>query len=574
MNSFKAKFVYLIIFLVLLGITFRSLITNLTTNLPDWYDYPYLVWIINTNLDKFISLNFSKMFDTNILYPNTNNLLLTDTLFTQTFLALPIRIFTTNPILIFNLVFLTTFILNYLTSFLLWSKLFKKDSLAFLGSLLTVFSPFLHAEWGHFQLQSYWLVLLTLYFLFKSSKTKSYKYLIVSGVFVTLQFLASVYLSVFLIIAIGLFFFTEAIINRQFLTPFRNLAVVLASFAVLASPVIVGYLNIDKQYQVQRNYGEYVFYSAHLSDYLFSQGIKSLVHTSNFISKWNSFNHHAIGGVALFPGFLLTIFSSLAIFKLKKKSTNINFSIHLDQTSLFFFFLIIVGFIFSLGPRMNFNGVYAEIPLPYHFLLKYIPLFEVIRAPSRWMFLIYLGLIFFSLKFLSQKITKTSTVFLLTALVFLEYLPINIQTHAENYLQGKDYVLESICSKEPQVVLEIPITHFDAGKSILEGLNYITKTILASTYHKCSLVNGYGSYDLPSIATLTNSLYEASTQRDTERFLSLLNSSQAQILVVNRDFLKNESKAKDLLVMIKRLETEGYLLNQENGVYKIRIPAQ
>ena len=565
MNHFKAKLAYFAIFLVLLSIAFRSLISNLSANLPDWYDYPYLVWIINTNLDKFISLNFSELFNTNILYPNTNSLLLTDTLFTQTFLGLPIRVFTANPILIFNIVFLTTYILNYIASFLLWGKIFKKDSLAFLGSLLTVFSPFFHAEGGHFQLQSYWPGLLSLYFLFKVTKTGSYKYLVASGVFLAFQFLASVYLAVFLIVAIALFFLAEAIIKRRYLLSLKKLILVLASFVVLASPVIAGYLKVEKQYQVQRNYGEYVFYSAHLSDYIFSRGIKSVIHTSQFINRWNSFNHHAIGGVALFTGFFLTIFGVFGIFISRKKP---------KAYDLFFFLLIFLGILFSFGPRANFNGVYAEIPLPYHFLLKYVPLFDVIRAPSRWMFLVYLGFTFFSAKFLFQKTAKAASIVLLATLILLEYYPINIQTHAESYLQEKDYTLKQICSGQPKVVLEIPVTHFDAGKDILEGLNYITKTILASSYHKCYLVNGYSSYDLPSIATLTNSLYGASINRDDKEFLSLLNSSKAEILVINRALLKKEDKAEALLSTVERLETKGYLLNQENDVFQIRIPPQ
>lgn len=562
MKPIKAKVFYFIIFLALLTFTFRSLISNLSGNLPDWYDYPYLVWIINSNLEKFISLNFSGMFNTNILYPNPNNLLLTDTLFTQSFLALPARIFTANPILLFNFVFLITFILNYLASFLLWGRLFKKDHLAFLGATLTVFSPFFHAEGGHFQLQSYWPAFFCLYFLLKDTKTSKYKDLIVAGIFLTLQFLASVYLAVFLIIAIGIYFVADAIINRRLIIPAKHLLFVLGSFTLLASPVIYGYLKVEKQYNVQRNYGEYVFYSAHLSDYIFSRGYKSIIHNLQPINLWNSYNHHTIGGVALFPGFVLSILGLLGIIVSFRKPKNYDY---------FFLFLILIGIIFSFGPRVNFNGTYAEIPLPYHFLLKYSPLFEVIRAPSRWMFLAYVGFTFFTLKVLYQKSLKTGVFVLLVGIVLLEYLPLNIKSHSETYIQEKDQTLMTLCKNKPVIVLEVPVTHFDAGRDILEGLNYITKTILASTYHKCNLVNGYGSYDLPSIATLTNSLYDSSVEKDIEGFLSQLETSKAEFLVLNRMYMKEEDKAKALEAMIDVLKTEGYLLEKENEVFQIRV---
>jgi hypothetical protein len=564
MKAVKSNLFFFTVFLVLLGFTFRSLLSNISSNLPDWYDYPYLVWIIDSNLDKFVSFDFSNLFNTNILYPHPNNLLLTDTLFTQSILGLPARVFTQNPILTFNLIFLITFAINYISSFMLWKTIFKKESLAFLGALLTAFSPFFHAEGGHFQLQSYWPSFFALYFLINAPKSKNYRHLIICGLFVVLQFLASVYLAVFLIGAIFAYYLAYAFINRKFVTPLKKLSIIIVSFTIIASPVIIGYLNVNKQFQVERNYSEYVFYSAHLSDYLFSGGYKSLIHTSQILGKWNSFNHHSIGSIALFPGFILTILGLLGILRGLKRPKTID---------LFFFLLICVGIIFSFGPRVNFNGNYAAIPLPYHFLIKYIPIFEVIRAPARWMFLAYIGFTYFSLKFLYQKQISKILFVGLTVLVILEYLPVNIKSHSEDYIRPKDETLKEMCLVEPKpVILEIPVTHFDAGDNILEGLNYITKTILVSGYHKCNLINGYGSYDLPSVATLTNSLYDAALNKDSEGFLSLIESSGAQYIVVNEDFLKEEDKAKELLTMVRRLETKGYLLKQKDNVFQVRVP--
>lgn len=459
--------------------------------------------------------------------------------------------------------FLLTFILNYLTSYIFWKDIFKKRDLAFLGSLLTVFSPFFHTQLGHFQLQSYWPTFLSLYFIFRYERNRKINYLIWGGVFIAIQFLASVYIAVFLITTVCLYYLILIIKDRNLTTHLKNFVIVMGIFLVICSPVIYGYLNIQKVYQVDRNYGEYVTYSAHLSDYIFSREIKSATHSLAIVKKWNSFNKHNFGEGALFPGFLLTILGMLGIVRQKHKSIR----------SFFFLTLVCIGFIFSLGPRINFNGVYAEIPLPYHFLLKYLPFIDVIRAPARWSFLFYIGLTYFCLSYLNKKTTGLPLFLLLFILIVLEYIPLNIQTHKEVYIHKKDQILKDICSFKVQTVLEIPVTHFDAGDSIFSGLSYITKTILASTYHKCNLVNGYTSYDLPSIQKLKNSIYDIKTLQDPNKLYQVLRSSGANIVVINKDLLLPEI-SDQLLSSIEKLTQLKYLVPYGDYVFQIRVSGE
>lgn len=554
---------YLAIFLILLIIVYRSLIAGITTNLPDWYDSAYVAWIIRNNLDKLFTLNISGIFDTNILFPNKNTLLLTETFFTQSFLVIPIRFFSKNPIFLFNISFLLTYVLDYSCSYIFWKKLFKARNIAFLGALLTVFSPFYHAEHGHFQIMSYWPSFVTLYFLFQNKSTKKLNYLIMAGVFLGIQFYASAYLALFLIVAIGLYFLSLLASKHNLFKLIKSYALIIGVFIIIGSPVILGYVKVQKEYHVDRKYEEYVYYSAHISDYLFSQGITSEIHSFPFIRKWNSFNQHHGGGAALFPGFIVAVLGILGYYTSKPNKNK----------KIFFLLLAGTGILFSLGPRMSFNGTYSPIPLPYHFILKYVPFFDLIRAPSRWMFFFYIGLIYFSIEYLSKKTIRFPIFLLLTALIIAEYVPLNIQTHKEVYILPKDRILNKLCSEEKKVVLEVPVTHFDAGKDIYSGLSYLTKTILASTYHGCYLVNGYSSYDLPSIATLKNSMYDASSAHNLEDFLSILKSSQANILVINRDFLRPEVK-DDFLFMVNKSVNNKYLLPYSNDVFQIRIPSE
>ncbi len=564
----RRNLIYFAFFLAILLFVFRSLIFNISSHLIDWYDYPLAVWIVSQNVDKFVLFNFKELFNTNFLYPFSNTLLLTETFFAQSILALPARFLTTNPILIFNFVFLITFVLNFVAANIFWKVVFKKNNLAFLGALLTIFSPFFHIELSHFQLQSYWPALIALYFILKSEYENQNKNLALAGFFISIQFLASVYLAVFLLTAVVIYFISRFLIYRKVLFEVKRFILVFLVFLSLSWPLILGYLSTKQMFGVERPYEEFVVYSAHLSDYFFSGSIKSFIHGIDIFKKWNSFNHH---WASLFSGFFLTIFGFLGLANLKIKKKKINLNISLSSMDLFFLFLILAGFVFSLGPRAGFNGNYAEIPLPYHFVVKYLPFFDVIRAPSRWVFIFYPGLIYFSLKFLSKQNLNNLKFSILALIVLLEYVPIGVKSYSQIYLYPKDDFLREVCREEKKVVLEVPVTHFDAGKDIFEGLSYITRTILASNYHKCYLINGYTSYDLPSVGGLKNSLYEASLKNDLTRFASLLKSSKANFLVVNSADLKEEVKA-DFLIMIDKLVKTGYLSENVNGVYEIRIP--
>ena len=194
----KSGLIYFLIFLIIFVFVFRSLILNLTTHLLDWLDYPLVIWIIHQNLEKITALNFANFFNSNAFYPHTHTLLFADSQLPQTLIALPFSFLSKNPILVFNFVFIITFILNYFSSFLFWKTIFKKKYLAFLGALLTVFSVFLHLEISHFQMLSFWPFFFSLYFLLKQKDNERLKNIFLAGLFLAIQFLACVYLGIFL----------------------------------------------------------------------------------------------------------------------------------------------------------------------------------------------------------------------------------------------------------------------------------------------------------------------------------------------------------------------------------------
>lgn len=564
-KSSSKGIIFFIFFVLLFSFTFRNLLFNLSAGLIDWRDYSLMVWIMEQNVTKILGLTFNNYFDANIYFPHKLTLLFSDLLLPQSIISIPFFFLSNNLILIFNSDFIANFMLNYISLYLFWKQIFKNSLIAFLGSIFFIFSPFLHLELSHFQMLTFWPFFLSLYFLVKYEKLNKKKLLIFSGLFLAIQFLASVYLSVFLITLIVLYlsvnFFSLKFPNKFLISFF----IIFGTFVIIDGLFIEKYYEVKQTYGIKRELKEYVTYSANLSDYIFTSNINSTIHNSFPVEKWNSSDKNFIGGHGSFPGLLIFFLAIISIFTISKNKYRLNFSILLDRQRAFFLSTAIIGLIFSLGPRLNFNGSYAHIPLPYTLALKTLPFMESIRAPSRWSFLFFLGMVYFALSTVSRihNSRRVSYIFivLLLAIFFLEYIPLDLKTEKDSYINGQYSKLKQICSKDKKVLLEIPVTHLDVPPNVAVGLTYITKVQLASTYHNCYLVNGYSGYDLPGNFILKDQLYQAMESNDTNQFVNILKKRGVQILKINEENLLQELRLKSG----KFLQT----LSQYQGIKKI-----
>jgi len=525
---FKLKkiFILFLIFILLFFLVFKNLIINLDKNLLSWGDYPFIIWQMNQILIKIRNLNFLNFFDSNAFYSNKLSFLFSDTLITQGLLSLVISFFTKNYILIFNIIFFITFLLNYISSFLFWQQIFKKNIISFFGALFIVFSPFFHLQLGHFQMLSFWPFFFCLYFLVKNEDEKN-KYLInliLAGIFLSIQFLSSVYLSFFLIFSIFLFYLINFFYlkNKERNIVIKNLFIIFFVFTLLCGIFVKGYLNVKKMYHIKRDIREYITYSAHLSDYFFTTTINSIIHKNIIINRWNSFDKHIIGEKTAFTGFLFLFLAVLGLFNIKKQNESLSIEFKITKERLFFFSLIIFGFIFSLGPRVSFNGNYSHIPNIYYLALKYIPFFEVIRAPARWSFLFYFGVIYFALDGFKKHFVNNKFLILTIFFLFIfEYLPLTLKTSSNyDYLYYKS-IMKNYC-RDKKVLFFYPTTHLNVKGGIMEGLNYITSILLSSLDGDCYLFNGYSGYDLPSIKEIELNFEKFINKREFKNISSLI----------------------------------------------------
>lgn len=543
--------IFFILYLILSSIIFRSLLFNFSTNLIDWRDYALVAWIINQNIEHLLRFDFTNYFNTNAFYPHPYSLLFSDVFLPQAIIGLPIFVLTGNAISTFNFIFFTTLILNYISTYLFWKQIFKNYYLAFIGALFINFSPFFHIEFSHFQSLSIWPFFFCLYFLFKNDQTPKLSNLLLTGIFLAVQFLAGVYLAVFLIFTLIVYFILKVLYSRRLFLNLKSLAVIFLVFILIDGVFINGYGTVKNYYHTQRAYEEFVTYSAHLTDYLFSKPIDSLIHRSSILSRWNSYDKN-FGVKAVFPGFLLLILAFIGIFQIEKAKNFFKLIIPFNFFQALFGLLLMVGFIFSLGPRLSVNGVFVNIPLPYTIFLKLISFLEVIRVTARWSFLFYFALIFFALFGLSKFEKSSRFIYIISVVIIffiLEYLPLNLATSSENYINSDYQTISEICKQNTKVLLEIPVTHLDSGPSIVDGVTYMGKTLMSSTFHKCKLINGYSGYDMPELYVFRDRLNFLIDHNDTADFTEELKKNNIDIVKINQQYLLNELKIPVLLLI-------------------------
>ncbi len=554
----------LLLLIILVLLPFWSLITNIRTNLVDWRDYAFIVWIMNQNVENIKALDFLNFFNTNAFYPHPYTKLLSEVALPQSIIMFPFVNMTNNIILSFNITFLTTIVLNAFTAYLLWKKIFKNSLTGFVGSILSTFSPFFYTQYGHFTMITYWPFYLCLFFLLQV-KDRNREVLFVA-LTLSIQFLANAYLGIFLLFSVCVYFILEVLHSKN-PKPLRHLTLIFGIFLLLDGIFIYGYLNASKYFDIRRPYTEYVTYSAHLGDYLFTTSINSPIHTTALFNKWNSFRNGRFGEFSSFPGFGLIVLSIFALIKFKSGKL-LSLMLQFNKKEVFFVLLIITGFVFSLGPRLQFNGSYDRIPLPYHFIVKFVPLIDSVRVPARWSFIFFLGLTYFALKGFAKIKSKVALV-AVVGLIILEYIPLTIHNEKSDYIFPQDIALKSLCKNNPLVILEIPVTHFDASGGIVNGLSYIARRELASSFHKCKIVNGYSGFDLPSIQNIKEGVYDSINENEPQLFYDTVRHAQAEVIVINYEYILDELKP-NLPIVLSNLEKLKKIEAVSENIYEVK----
>jgi hypothetical protein len=535
-------------------------ILNINDHLYDWNDTLYTIWLIQNNLDHFKTLDFKNLYETGAMYPFKYSLSFAEHLFFPSLLLLPLSFFINNPIAQMNIYLVFNHVMVFVSFFLLAGVFVKNFWAKLISAFYISFSPYFFTQLGHIHMLSFWPLLISLYFLFKDPKEKTKKNLLLSGLFLGLQFTTGAYPGIMGFAIVNIYFLTRIFFEKKYKQILKDFLTVVVIFFITAGVSIYGYYIAKQEYGGHRDIREFLIYSAHLSDYVFfPRNQNSFLYSNDLTGIWQKFNQHNYGETAAFLGFIPLVIIVLYLFKFKKDQGGISLSLGLNPLTFFLMVLLVAGFIFSLGPRLHVNGQYVQIPLPYYAILK-LPFIESLRALARWSFLLFLsaGLLVALgldkyLNFVAKKYsTKTSGLVAagLFLIFVLEFYPAPLKATTKYWWDdGYQFMKTEICPGENPAVLEYPFVYRNYDADIMKDLQYKTNILLASTQHKCKILSGFSGYEPDRYIDLRNRLDSNLGENEINELKSL---SFSYVKINKLSMLKEESEA-----LIARLKEAG-----------------
>ena len=477
------------------------------------------------------------------MYPFPLSLSFTEHMFFPSTINFVISWFVKNQITQFNILLVLNHLLIYVTSFLLARRFSKNIWIKIIFGFFISFSPYVLSQMGHFQMLFFWPLILSLYFFFSAKRELKHHVLI--GFLLGLEFLSSVYMGIMGLFMYILYFVIQGLLNfkrESLISVLKEFCVIMITFLIISSPSIYGYIAMQQLYHPSYEQGQYVNYSAHLSDYLLVTFNGSLLNKYLFQPFIGVFNRRRSGEMAGCVGVVpLIIISSWIIMSLRgvlrlggrrsnlKKIAALPLVARNDNKSIYLWLilLIIFSFIFSLGPRMNWNGKYLVTPLPYMFILKYVPFAGIMRALARWYFVIIFSvgiLSVISLEWIQSNLkTKSMKKFLLPIIFILflfEFYPGPIQAGNRSWWTTDYQKVKQICGKNPGAMLEYPFEYRASDKDILRNLSYKTSILLASMEHDCEILSGFSAYKPKKFLEYQKFFQERNFDRSTMKLLN------------------------------------------------------
>lgn len=467
------------------------LIFNINSSFPaagDTYAFVWNLW----HTKQTIFQGTSPFFSNYIFYPNGVSLAFHDLTMFNSLLSIPLQLIF-NLTTVYNLLFLLSFILTGFGAYLLVFYLTKDRKASFIAGLLLAFFPYHFAHITHLSLLSMeWIPFFVLYFI-KTFEEKNIKNSIFSAIFLTLTALSHWYYLIFLILFVIVFivynFFHRRsnVLNRKFIKYF---ILMFLLFGILTSPFVYPML-IDNEFQSTNTLDSSIAHSADLAAFFVPSETHSIFgkYVEYFYNSINSYDGKLYGTMeesTVFIGYLTLI---LVFYALTRKNKKIRF----------WLLCTFIFFILSLGPALHFNGLIKipveglgldkiiqkiepninkdalemlkhniGIPLPY-IIFNFIPFFNIIRNPSRFVVMLMLPLavivgfacsdIFNKIKHkkIFNRYSLENILFLIFCLIFIfEFISIPLLTSSADIPSFYSIIAKD---KEDYAIIEIPLCY-------------------------------------------------------------------------------------------------------------------
>ena len=331
-------------------------------------------------------------------------------------------------------------------------------------------------------------------------------------------------------------------------------------------------MSVQQLYHPSYEQGQYVSYSAHITDYFLVLPNDSILNRHVIRPIIGAFNNHNTGETAGFVGFMPLIIVGMLLIGRLRNTHGINFRLRKSGLGYWLMLLIILSFVFSLGPRMNWNGRYLVIPLPYMFILKHVPFAGIMRALARWYFVIIFSTGILTILGLEGLRKNLKNVFLkkwllpvFFILYLLEFYPTAAKANRGSWWQPSYQKVRQICERNPGAMMEYPFEYRAQNNNALRNLSYKTGILLASMEHDCEILSGFSAYEPKKFLEYQRYFQERNFDRSS---MKLLNDLKFKYIKFNLDSMnRNEKKYISWFVTTEYVDT----LYEDNSTIIVQV---
>ena len=455
----------------------------------------------------------------NIFSPEPLTVAYSEHLTPQMLQVLPLYAATGNIVLCYNLLFLSTFVLAGFGTYLFVRDLTGRPLAAFLAGLAFAFAPYRISQYSHLQvLSTYWMP-LALFGLHRYFKTRRTRPLAGAAAALALQNLSCGYYMLFFVpfaAAYCLFEMTRRRLLRDTRT-WAALGLAAVGVAAITWPFVSPYLEVRRAADVGvRTRDEVVQFSADVQAFGTAPELSRL---------WGErVRIYPKGEGEGFPGFVILALAIAGVVSGRAKAS-------------FFAIAALAAALLAFGPVIRFAGGIVATG-PYDFLFTYVPGFDGVRVPARYLMIgaMFLAILagFGAAALLSRRF-GTVLVAVASALMLAESwvapLPTNVRMAPYGFeLTPRHLATGGNLSPIYQWARDAP------GKIVLIEFPFAEPAydILATFYagqHRRPLVNGYSGF-FPE-AYLRRATFLRKVPVDLEAATKALRSSGATHAIVH-----------------------------------------
>jgi hypothetical protein len=429
-----------------------------------------IAWVART-----IIVDPLHVLDANIFYPHAGTLAYSETNLGAGLLAVPVYWATRSPYAAHNFATLASFVMAGTATYYLVRHLTGDRRAAAVAGICFGYCPYLFGRLPHIHLLMTAGLPLSLLALHRLSDDPTARRGVVLGTVMATQALFCGYYAVFVALAVGYSVLTLAALRRQ-LTDRRYwgaIVVAAGSALVLAVPLFLPYLRLQQSTGFTRTLDEARMWSADWRTYLASS---ATMHAwmLPLIGRWKE---------VLFPGFVAVVagLSGLGVGWAVREGRGPRGRWH--QVSTLYGSLVALAVWASLGPDAGL----------YRVLHATLPVFSLLRAPSRFGVVVALGLAVLAglaIAALLERLDRARATWLAptvtTALVALTLAELRVPL-SFSPVPPVETAYQVLATLPRAPVLDVPVysARFAAER---------TRYMLGSTAHWMPLIVGYSSY--------------------------------------------------------------------------------